>query len=186
MAIWLKRGAAAEAKAALLPADAWPGLFPSYLQAGKTADILFTFANAAGNLAAGTVVLFEAQGAGMIANPKAVTDASGIATAKVITRGQGPLIVKATAVTGKAQAQAQLTVGATQVAVSTSGKKALINYAFAAGKKITVSGLQTKPLSIYTDDDSPQTSSYLLKKGNYKVVIAVAGSTILKTTVVIK
>ena len=160
----------------------------SQAQVGAAVDVTATAVDAAGKPAAGVVVSFTVAGQGYLSTASATTNASGVATVKLVSNVAGMNTVSATANGAAAAATAAVTFGNSDanLTFNSNKRRATATYEFAGNAKVVISVNGVRVKTLYPADDMVGSYSVSLKKGKNKVSVSVAGVTTDSRTVTTK
>ena len=159
---------------------------PASSQSGRSLDVGVTVTDKDGKALPDAYVTLTSLGAGYVASPNAITDANGKAQFKLVVGTGENGLATITATAGSVKASVSTTFGITDANINKVGKRVVVDWSFAAGKRVVITrnGVQVKNLVPTTDEAG--NFSFNLKKGTWKIVIKVGGVTIDTQTYKVK
>ena len=163
---------------------------PSAAQAGRAVTVSATLTDAYGNAIAGKTVKFAVAGVGSLSSSDAVTDASGVATVRLVSSygedGDSVVTVShnggdnatdtATQTTKDDFTLAKtITFGITDAQIDNVGKRVTAVASFSKGKTVSFYVDGVKKWSKLSASDADVVLNYNLKKGTHTVTVKISG-----------
>jgi adhesin/invasin len=170
---------------------------PSAAQAGRAVTVAATLTDANGNAVAGKLVKFAVAGVGSLSSSDAVTDASGVATVRLVSSygedGDSVVTVShngsddATDGAGTDFTLAKtITFGITDAQIDNVGKRVTAVASFSKGKTVAFYVNGVKKWSKLSASDADVVLNYNLKKGRNTVTMKISGGFITSEVIIVK
>jgi hypothetical protein len=174
---------------------------PSAAQAGRAVTVSATLTDAYGNAIAGKTVKFAVAGVGSLSSSDAVTDASGVATVRLVSSygedGDAVVTVShnggdnatdtATQTTKDDFTLAKtITFGITDAQIDNVGKRVTAVASFSKGKTVSFYVNGEKKWSKLSASDADVVLNYNLKKGRNTVTLKISGGFVTSEVIVVK
>jgi adhesin/invasin len=170
---------------------------PSAAQAGRAVNVSATLTDANGNAVAGKLVKFAVAGVGSLSSSDAVTDASGVATVRLVSSygedGDSVVTVShngsddATDGAGTDFTLAKtITFGITDAQIDNVGKRVTAVASFSKGKTVSFYVDGVKKWSKLSASDADVVLFYNLKKGRHTVTMKISGGYITSEVIIVK
>ena len=155
-------------------------------QAGRAVDVTVKAVDAAGAAVAGATVALSSVGAGSLASSSVVTNASGVATVKLVAGASdlGSAVVTATA--NAKSGSATVEFGATDATVDIIGKRVYVTTEFAAGKRVTIYDNGVRRYSAIQTSDAEKVVMWNVKSGSHTIVVKISGASSDTVTFLVK
>ncbi len=155
-------------------------------QAGRALDVTVKAVDAAGKGVAGAVVALSSTGAGSLSAASVVTDANGVASAKLVSGASdlGAAVVTATA--NAKSGSATVEFGATDATVDIIGKRVYVTTEFAAGKRVTIYDNGVRRYSAIQTSDAEKVVMWNVKAGSHTIVVKISGASSDSVTFLVK
>ena len=169
---------------------------PSAAQAGRAVNVSATLTDANGNAVAGKLVKFAVAGVGSLSSSDAVTDASGVATVRLVSSygedGDSVVTVShngsddATDGAGTDFTLAKtITFGITDAQIDNVGKRVTAVASFSKGKTVSFYVDGVKKWSKLSASDADVVLNYNLKKGRNTVTLKISGGYITSEVIIV-
>jgi adhesin/invasin len=170
---------------------------PSAAQAGRAVTVSATLTDANGNVVAGKLVKFAVAGVGSLSSSDAVTDASGVATVRLVSSyGEDGDAVVTVSHNGSDDATdgagtdftlaKTVTFGNTDAQIDNVGKRVTAVASFTKGKTVSFFVNGEKKWSKLSASDADVVLNYNLKKGRNTVTIKISGGFVNSEVIVVK
>jgi hypothetical protein len=174
---------------------------PSAAQAGRAVTVSATITDAYGNVIAGKLVKFAVAGVGSLSSSDAVTDASGVATVRLVSSygedGDSVVTVShnggdnatdtATQTTKDDFTLAKtITFGITDAQIDNVGKRVTAVASFSKGKTVAFYVNGVKKWSKLSASDADVVLNYNLKKGRNTVTLKISGGFVTSEVIIVK
>jgi hypothetical protein len=170
---------------------------PSAAQAGRAVTVSATLTDANGNAVAGKQVKFAVAGVGSLSSSDAVTDASGVATVRLVSSyGEDGDAVVTVSHNGSDDATdgagtdftlaKTITFGITDAQIDNVGKRVTAVASFSKGKTVSFYVDGVKKWSKLSASDADVVLFYNLKKGRHTVTMKISGGYITSEVIIVK
>jgi adhesin/invasin len=174
---------------------------PSAAQAGRAVTVSATLTDANGNVIAGKLVKFAVAGVGSLSSSDAVTDASGVATVRLVSsygedgdsvvtvshNGSDDATDSSTATDKDDFTLAKtITFGITDAQIDNVGKRVTAVASFSKGKTVAFYVNGVKKWSKLSASDADVVLNYNLKKGRNTVTMKISGGFITSEVIIVK
>jgi adhesin/invasin len=174
---------------------------PSAAQAGRAVTVSTTLTDAYGNAIAGKTVKFAVAGVGSLSSSDAVTDASGVATVRLVssygedgdsvvtvshTGGDNAADTSATVTKDDFTLAKTITFGITDAQIDNVGKRVTAVASFTKGKTVSFYVDGVKKWSKLSASDADVVLFYNLKKGRHTVTMKISGGFITSEVIIVK
>jgi hypothetical protein len=170
---------------------------PSAAQAGRAVTVTATVTDKNGNAVAGKTVKFAVAGVGSLSSSDAVTDASGVATVRLVSSygedGDSVVTVShngsddATDGAGTDFTLAKtITFGITDAQIDNVGKRVTAVASFSKGKTVSFFVNGVKRWSKLSASDADVVLNFNLKKGRNTVTVKISGGFVTSEVIIVK
>ena len=174
---------------------------PSAAQAGRAVTVSATLTDAYGNAIAGKTVKFAVAGVGSLSSSDAVTDASGVATVRLVSSygedgdsvvtvshngGDNAADTTATVTKDDFTLAKTITFGITDAQIDNVGKRVTAVASFSKGKTVSFYVDGVKKWSKLSASDADVVLNYNLKKGRHTVTMKISGGYITSEVIIVK
>ncbi len=174
---------------------------PSAAQAGRAVTVSATLTDAYGNAIAGKQVKFAVAGVGSLSSSDAVTDASGVATVRLVSSygedgdsvvtvshngGDNAADTTATVTKDDFTLAKTITFGITDAQIDNVGKRVTAVASFSKGKTVSFYVDGVKKWSKLSASDADVVLFYNLKKGRHTVTMKISGGYITSEVIIVK
>jgi hypothetical protein len=174
---------------------------PTQAQAGRAVAVTATITDSYGNVVAGKLVKFAVTGVGSLSSSDAVTDASGVATVRLVSSyGEDGDAVVTVSHTGSDDAVdaagatsgldftlvKTITFGITDASIDNVGKRVTAVASYSKGKTVGFYVDGVKKWAKVSTSDADVVVNFNLKKGRHTVTVKISGGLVTSEVIIVK
>jgi hypothetical protein len=170
---------------------------PTQAQAGRAVNVTATLTDSYGNVVAGKLVKFAVTGVGSLSSSDAVTDASGVATVRLVSSyGEDGDAVVTVSHNGSDDATdgagadftlvKTITFGITDASIDNVGKRVTAVASYSKGKTVGFYVDGVKKWAKVSTSDADVVVNYNLKKGRHTVTVKISGGLVTSEVIIVK